>query len=51
MSRAHIRLEYLKDRRAGIAFNYDVPTETARLVPSASGREGRTQAEGCEIPR
>ena len=30
MSRARIRLEYLKDRRAGLAFDYDVPAGTAR---------------------
>jgi len=53
MNSARLRLEHLLNRRAGINEDYSIPEKTTFIErPSASrGREGRTDAGGCEIPR
>lgn len=53
MSNEKTIISFIRDRRASISRDYSVPAETTFLQPDriASGREGRTDSEGCAITR
>ncbi|GAB1581907.1 hypothetical protein [Phyllobacterium phragmitis] len=50
MRNERITADYIRDRRAGIAWDFSVPSEPVYLIPDRGwGREGESLPEGADI--